>query len=283
MATVRALIEEGGKDPRVIQLARRLVAPAQEMNPEAEIGEIFNYVRRGVRYTQDPYRAETLTDAPTMLEEITLQGRAAGDCDDHVILLGSLLEAVGYPVEAVVESYRKDRQPSHITLKARAGGRWIHLDPTVKDKPMETWAGNPARVFSEKELAMRVAPAVMGLPVHLGEGGAAEATTGKTADSAWGDFFSGLTGFGDWMMTTPIVKNWVMGEQIKNAQELGKLSKKFGYDVYAAAYGSPADVVTGQTEQRTGAPTIPSWVIPTAILGGLGILAMAVLGGRRRR
>jgi len=246
VSRVRELIHEGGKDPRVITLARRLVGPVPEMNTDGEISAIFNHVRRGVRYTQDPFRAETLTDAPTLVQEMTENGLAYGDCDDHVVVLGAMLEAVGYEVEPVIESYRRNKSPSHIALRVRNEGRTIHLDPTVKDKPMGVHAGRPSRTYSEKELTMLVSPAALGRPVMLGEGGTAETMTGQNSDDAWGQFVSGFTTLGNWAMTTPFVRGYVMDQQIDNAKQLAKLNKKFGRDVYGSLYGMPADALAHQ-------------------------------------
>ena len=240
VATVRRLIHEGGKNPRVIGLARKIVAPAAEMHPEQEVVEIFDYVRRGVRYVQDPYHAETLTDAPTLIREMTENGRAHGDCDDHVIALGSLLEAVGYPVEPVVESYRSDGAPSHIALRVRAGARTLHLDPTVKDRPMGSRAGKPRRTWSEKEISMGIKAAPLASPTVLMGGGTAEALTGKSEANAFGDFVSGLTDLGNWAFTTPYAQSWVLQQELENAKVAAKMNKKFGFDVYQSLYGKSA-------------------------------------------
>lgn len=239
VATVRQLINEGGKDPRVIAAARKIVAPVAEMHPEHEVAEVFGHVRRGIRYVQDPYHAETLTDASTLVREMEEKGRAHGDCDDHVIALGSLLEAIGYPTEPVVESYRPDGAPSHIALRVRAGARTLHLDPTVKDRPMGVHAGTPRRSWSEKEISMGIRGAHLGAPVVLAGGGTAEELTGKNEESAFGEVVAGIKDLGNWAFTTPYAQNWIAGQEIENAKQLAKLSSKFGVDVYKAAYGKP--------------------------------------------
>ena len=92
-----------------------------------EITSLFDWVQRNVRYTKDIYRVELLHSARRLLQ------LRAGDCDDMVILLGSLLEATGHPVRLVVvgSDPSRPRRYSHIYLHVQHKGRWISLDPTM--------------------------------------------------------------------------------------------------------------------------------------------------------
>lgn len=252
--TVRALIREGGTHPHVIDTARRIVAPVPERDQSGEVEALFDWVRRGSRFVSDPVRAETLTDPVTQLGEIQRHGKASGDCDDHTVLLGALLEAVGYEAEPVIESYRKDREPSHIALQTQADGRRIHLDPTVKDRPMGTHAGAPTRAYRHAGDSM----IAIGSPALSLSGGVAESLTGQNEDSAWGSFFAGLQDAGDWAMRSPFANQWVMKNQISSARDVAKLNKKFGWDVYSSLYGDPANATERQlqarAEQRASSP-----------------------------
>jgi transglutaminase-like putative cysteine protease len=60
---------------------------------------------------------------------MTLQGRL-GDCDDQVVLLATLLEAVGYPTRFIVSGYNYPGEYEHVYLQAWLDGCWIDMDPT---------------------------------------------------------------------------------------------------------------------------------------------------------
>lgn len=100
-----------------------------------EVKAIFEAVRvprskYAVRYTRDAMLADVFT-AP----ERTLLKSHGGDCDDYVIVLGSMLMAVGHPVRMRVVATQVPGEPpekcpwSHIYL----------LTPTTFDNPKATW------------------------------------------------------------------------------------------------------------------------------------------------
>jgi len=106
--------------PKVRELAMALVKHVAERNYMGEIASIFYWVRDRIRYTRDPWKLDVFEDA-----EWTLR-TGQGDCDAHAVLLGSLLEAIGYPVRMKVVSYD--------------GVQYTHIYPVVGDRP-----GNPTR------------------------------------------------------------------------------------------------------------------------------------------
>lgn len=124
MRAMRELIEQGKRHPEIIQAAGGVVYTTPEKWELGEACALFEFVRDHVRYVRDVHGAETLA-APW----ITL-ARRMGDCDDQVTLLGSMLEAVGYPVRLVVAAYRGPGQWEHVYLQVFAGGEWVSCDPT---------------------------------------------------------------------------------------------------------------------------------------------------------
>ena len=100
-----------------------------------EVKAIFEAIRNprskyAVRYTRDAMLADVFT-AP----ERTLLKSHGGDCDDYVIVLGSMLMAVGHPVRLRVVATRRDDV-------ADANAPWSHiylLTPTTFDNPKAKW------------------------------------------------------------------------------------------------------------------------------------------------
>jgi len=126
---IAQLIRQGAKDFAVRQTAidilrQRNVRPKDYL---AEIKALFEWVQENIRYTKDTFRVELLHSARRMLE------LRAGDCDDHVVVLGAMLESIGHPVRLVLTGAdpRRQRSFSHIYLEVLHLGRWIPLDATM--------------------------------------------------------------------------------------------------------------------------------------------------------
>lgn len=126
IAAMRALIDEGRKDPVVHELAARILRRARvaAFDWTGEVRAIYEAVRRNVRFTRDIRGRETLHAAR---EIIRLQ---IGDCDDFTILLCSLLETVGGKTRIVTVS-SDARDPgvfTHVFPEVKVGDRWIAVD-----------------------------------------------------------------------------------------------------------------------------------------------------------
>lgn len=127
------LIREGAKDfvvrQKAIEIFRNFCVPAKDRR--GEVGALFRWVRKNIRYTRDIYRVELLHTPRRMLE------LRAGDCDDMTILLGAMLLATGYPVRLALTGFRphKPHAYSHIYLQTLVCGRWVALDATM-DRPI---------------------------------------------------------------------------------------------------------------------------------------------------
>ena len=126
MREMRRLIDEGKRDAGIIATAHTVIFTQPEKLEAAEACSLFEFVRDHIRYVRDVVGHETLASA-----RITL-ARQAGDCDDQTVLLGAMLEAVGYPVRLVVAAYDGPGVWAHVYLQVWAEGRWIDCDPTER-------------------------------------------------------------------------------------------------------------------------------------------------------
>ncbi|QEU90454.1 transglutaminase domain-containing protein [Streptomyces kanamyceticus] len=159
---MRSLILQGGKDMYVRRRAVRLLK-ARGVRPKDYLGEIralFEWVRRSVRYTRDPYRVELLHSARRMIQ------LRAGDCDDMTILLGALLQSVGHQVRIVLAGPDAGRPGlfTHVYPEAEYRGRWIALDATMPhpmgwapDSPVKKVVPLRTRISTRRGNAMNAA------------------------------------------------------------------------------------------------------------------------------
>lgn len=131
---IKDMIIRYGNDPKVRRLATSILSErcgldwcVREKDWEGEVRQIFNTVRRNVRYVRDIYRRDTFTSPlRTFLEY------KAGDCDDYTILLGSLLFSIGYPVKLKVVQTKPNKTWNHIYLLVGLPPvrptKWVSLD-----------------------------------------------------------------------------------------------------------------------------------------------------------
>ena len=136
---VRILVdlnEEGMSNQIVRQKAIEIVNAAGVMGHD-EIGEvraITKWVQTHMVYRKEPIGIEYFHTARRLLRDIE-NGVSAGDCDDFVILGGSLLGALGYPVGALIVDSSGDGVFNHVMLVTKTfspsrefGDKWIPVE-----------------------------------------------------------------------------------------------------------------------------------------------------------
>jgi len=107
MNQLAKLIKTGRVDPLIRDTAWRVIRGLAERDELSEAKSLFSYVRDKIRYVRDPYGEDVFEDAKFTL------GRRSGDCDATCVLLGAMLQSVGFP-------YR-------IKVVSRDGRRWTHV------------------------------------------------------------------------------------------------------------------------------------------------------------
>lgn len=123
------LARDGAKDPIVIQTARALVRDVPQYDRAGEIRALFEYVRDGIRYTNDPLGVELLTTPRATIE------MGAGDCDEKATLLASLLRAIGRPSRFLAVAMHGSDLYSHVLVQTPWGKGWLSLE-TIKPVDM---------------------------------------------------------------------------------------------------------------------------------------------------
>lgn len=129
---IRTLIREGRGSPLIRTTAEDVLeqegVPERDHRGEAEA--LFEFVREHLRFTSDPYGVEMLTTAEGLLEDHTF-----ADCDEFVILLGSLLESIGRRVRLKIVRRGSKGPWQHVYLEVRIKDRWIPADATNAIQP----------------------------------------------------------------------------------------------------------------------------------------------------
>lgn len=94
---------------------------------------VADYVRGALTYTRDPVGVEMLISPLVLINTIIAGQPARGDCDDHVLLLNTILESIGIEARPVaVQLFATDRY-DHVITQALLPDGWTDFDPCVKN------------------------------------------------------------------------------------------------------------------------------------------------------
>jgi len=130
------MIQKGRSDPRIRALATQIVSQKcgkkwciEERDYSGEVRAVFNWIRSNVRYVKDAIHLDQFQHPARTLEW------GGGDCDDYCITMGSILQAIGYPIRLRVIQPKGSSDWNHIDLLVGlppgAPTRWVSLDASV--------------------------------------------------------------------------------------------------------------------------------------------------------
>lgn len=141
LTKLRDLISSGSVDPQIITAARAIaVANCPDRDDECQVQAIFEavkhgtkavpWLRRGLRYISDPRPFDTFATCAAIIE-MCQKGAYAADCDEHTVLVGSLVAAIGFQVGARAwgPSKSQDGEYTHVYCvvalpRSPPGGKW---------------------------------------------------------------------------------------------------------------------------------------------------------------
>lgn len=142
VALIRQAVQAGLSNPTARAAAAEALRGVPAFNDRAAVEAIFNWVRRRIRFTQDPIGHETISSA-----EWTIRN-GIGDCDDiNAVLLPTLLMVVGHDVRLVTVTdnpHDPGGEFTHIYCEVGLDGRWIPLDAA---RPGASFGTTVDRVF----------------------------------------------------------------------------------------------------------------------------------------
>lgn len=151
------LVEEGSQDGLIRKLSLDIInnSGVREKDSYGEIKAIFGWVKKNIAYRGDVFCRDSYHTAKRVIK------LRSGDCDDHCILLCSMLASVGYPVGCRIMSSKKNVPFHHIyalvnaakysNLGYRGKQDWLPLDSTDKSNDVgeePDWAKKRDFVFT---------------------------------------------------------------------------------------------------------------------------------------
>ena len=153
-ALIKKIANEYKTDPQIRYLTVRIVSQCPSHNYLAELKCVFEWVRDNVRYVRDIESCETLQIPQITLprEYSPVLGVGAGDCDDHSLLLATMLKSIGFrDIYARIVTFRpSDKEWKHIYLIVKHNGQTYSLDAICKDKPFNY----ECKYYSKKDILL---------------------------------------------------------------------------------------------------------------------------------
>lgn len=147
LKTLTNIIEHWGKDDKIRAIADSIMVSKnadgtwkiKERDSIGEINAVYDWVNDNVRYLNDPYKKD-IFEYPFKTLELKV-----ADCDGYVTLIGSLLQAIGYPVAVAMTSQSREESPGHVFLlvghpphnPSKDIRDWIPID-AITNQPI-TW------------------------------------------------------------------------------------------------------------------------------------------------
>lgn len=131
--------------PFVRRMALKYGAPKTNDDTDTMLANLFEFVKRNVTYVPDPDGYELVTAPDVMLADIIQGGTAHGDCDDHALLLNTLLMAIGFQTRFAAVSLGDDpNEFDHVIAVVCVHGEWKDYDACAKNKPQPSY---PVRYY----------------------------------------------------------------------------------------------------------------------------------------
>lgn len=125
-----------GQSPIVRQAAESaLPSRIGNNNIDGQIMAVVGWVRDHMRYVRDPYGIEYIIAPPRLIQTIDEQGYALGDCDDHVLLLNSMLASLGIFARPIGVKLHDPKLYDHVITQAYGSRGWIDIDPCIRNAP----------------------------------------------------------------------------------------------------------------------------------------------------
>ena len=123
---MRSIVRAWKTEPEMRRMAGLITARCPNKDWVCEVRSVQEWVRQNIRFTSDIAEVETL-----QTPELTLAQRM-GDCDDHSILVATLLQAIGHPARFVAVDLTGGGY-SHVFTETPIGPYWHSVETTEPD------------------------------------------------------------------------------------------------------------------------------------------------------
>lgn len=125
--------------PYIREYAVALLKGLRNNDQLGQANRLIDFVRKNLTYVRDPVMGEYVVSPVRLLQDFQNSQYMAGDCDDHVLLLNSLLGAIGIMTKAVGVKFGRTDRFNHVISGIKLQGRLFLVDPCAKKLPQPNY------------------------------------------------------------------------------------------------------------------------------------------------
>lgn len=146
ISVMRRLAEGALRDSNFVRKVSDIVRPVAAFDDVGEVKQIYDWVRRNIRFTKDPVTVEKLYPPQELLKI------RSGDCDDLALLTAAMAMTIGYPARWITISTNAEspNEFTHIWTEVEAppgSGNWVAMDTARLDS---NFGLEPAMYFRKR-------------------------------------------------------------------------------------------------------------------------------------
>lgn len=118
--------------PEVREFTVSLLRGLANNDQIGQVNRIIDFVRKNVTYIRDPIDSEYVVTPVQMIRQYVRKHFIAGDCDDHVLLLNTMLGCVGFYTKFVGVKYGQTSVYNHVISGVEFDNHLYLVDPCSK-------------------------------------------------------------------------------------------------------------------------------------------------------
>lgn len=104
-----------------------------------QVYAMTRHVKEKMTYVRDPAGSEYVVSPLLLIRDIRERGTAYGDCDDHALLLNTLLTSLGVQTRFLGVKLGGGAKYNHVICSALIGSEWVDIDPCAKRSPQQRY------------------------------------------------------------------------------------------------------------------------------------------------
>lgn len=120
------------RDPYVRYVTLGIMTDLVNNDLVNQVAKAVCFVKERMTYVRDPDGAELIHSPTRLLKQIMKIGVAHGDCDDHALLLNSMLGSIGIETRFVGVMTGNSTKYNHVICSVNINGEWLDVDPCSK-------------------------------------------------------------------------------------------------------------------------------------------------------
>lgn len=120
------------RKPYIREFAVSLLKGLGNNDIDGQVQRITSFVKRHMIYVRDPADSEYVIAPDQLISRWRQTGRMYGDCDDHTLLLNTLLGSIGFDTKFVGVKFGPSPYYNHVISGVMIRGVLNQIDPCAK-------------------------------------------------------------------------------------------------------------------------------------------------------